>query len=172
MLSSKSFCCRSTSEAFLLSILSPSRVQRPLLWMVNRRSRIGISGNIGEVFPPSFLSENGRPSRQDRREDKVIDVHKLATNEKCIINLVNDFRPQRQSSLNRTSRSCIENCSYLYRLARLYRRKLHAVGAFRSCIINFSYLYTSEVLGVGKMRLQGMKSIDRLFIQCDLSLSS
>jgi len=38
---------------------------------------------------------------------------------------------------------------------------------FGGVISKFSYLYTSKTLNLAKFGLQGLKSIDRLFIHCD-----
>ena len=44
------------------------------------------------LFPSSFLE----PYDRNLREGKVVDVHNLATNEKCSTNLSKDFRPRVQ----------------------------------------------------------------------------
>ena len=100
---------------------------------------------------------------------KVFHIHNLATNEKCINNLSIDFSP---GSLIETTL----NLSQVYKqLELLYTLRRISDGSFspiRRCISKFSYLYNSERFKLAKFGLQGLKSIDRLFIHCDLSLGS
>jgi hypothetical protein len=65
-----------------------------------------------------FCSSFPETGGQDLRDGKVIDIRKLATNEKCIKNLRIDFRstfdPDVKTRLSRASNGCTSNCSSLY----------------------------------------------------------
>jgi hypothetical protein len=91
-----------------------------------------------------FCSSFPETGGQDLRDGTVIDVRNLATNEKCIKNLRNDFRstfdPDVKTRLSRASNGCISNCSSLYSSGGLR----HASG-FNSELYNKpSVLYTPQ----------------------------